>query len=610
MVRSVHNCKAWLAVGCISVVLAACGGGGGSSPSGSSQVGTPSSSQSTPTTGQSTPTTGQSTPTTGQSTPTQTPITDVPTPTQSVPITTYLPPLTSQSAPTANQNSVKAECTACGALDDNTYRGSGTGIWTVSNTGTVAADYPVAISNIKGQKVTLLFTNESSAAVTMPGLALSSMVSPLTGHAASDVSDPQADARARISEFNRNGLSRYGQRSNRRQSLSVAPSSPSFAAAVGDSQSIYLYDETQRTVTLMAQQSTSDGNTVRIWVDPSEYGSSKVSSAIVSQLLTAYATPKTGIYDMLVAMGGPVWGNSAYSNVIAANVPIDLFVVNFDNNHTPYGLVGYFWSGNNFLKEPTGDLAYSNQSLSLYLDSETMYLGGSGGMPTMLSATAHESMHMQNFYRRAVLHNAPNDTWLEEMTAMMFEDWVSLKLLPSFSELRDGRMPSYLNWNGHGAYDCSITTWAAQQSDCDSYSLNGSFGGYLNRQLGIAFYQGLLYNFTGADSATVLDKEIKNVRSSSSLGREFSNFVTTTVGLVPASASLPTFSFAARTENTMFSLIGIDPATLSVYRSVPTAVPATLYGLASYPVFRSAVTGTYAETVRVPPGTRLTVVIE
>ncbi|WP_204277729.1 M30 family zinc metallopeptidase, partial [Enterobacter hormaechei] len=69
----------------------------------------------------------------------------------------------------------------------------------------------------------------------------------------------------------------------------------------------------------------------------------------------------------------------------------------------------------------------SNQSLSLYVDSETIYLGGNDGLNTVISTLGHEFTHMANFYQRGVLHGSQYmyGTWLEEMTAMTMEDVLS-----------------------------------------------------------------------------------------------------------------------------------------------------------------------------------------
>lgn len=87
------------------------------------------------------------------------------------------------------------------------------------------------------------------------------------------------------------------------------------------------------------------------------------------------------------------------------------------------------------------------------MDSETLYLDGERGVKEIATAIAHEAMHMQNFYRRGVrLGSAYTfDTWLEEMSAQMMEDWASLRLDGSYNSVRDGRYGDYLGYKARAA---------------------------------------------------------------------------------------------------------------------------------------------------------------
>jgi hypothetical protein len=59
-----------------------------------------------------------------------------------------------------------------------------------------------------------------------------------------------------------------------------------------------------------------------------------------------------------------------------------------------------------------------------------------------------------------------------------------------------------------------------------------------------------------------------------------------------------------------FSLPAIDPSSLGRdKRSLPQAVPDWLRKTGSFPLVRPDVKGTYTETVRVPAGTTLSVVV-
>ncbi|KAF7963497.1 hypothetical protein AWV80_09075 [Cupriavidus sp. UYMU48A] len=203
-------------------------------------------------------------------------------------------------------------------------------------------------------------------------------------------------------------------------------------------------------------------------------------------------------------------------------------------------MLGYFYARNNLLRDSTNP--YSNQSVSLYLDTETLYLGGASGMKQIQMTMAHEGMHMQNFYRRGVVGGPQYmfDTWLEEASAMMMEDFASLNVDITYNNVRDLRMPDYIGYKA-GSYNCSLTNWTPYGASCDSYSVSGSLGGFLNRQLGLAFYKNLLANRSTTDSLTALDTAIKSVAPTSSLAQQFNRFATTTASLM-ASGSSPAAS--------------------------------------------------------------------
>jgi hypothetical protein len=295
--------------------------------------------------------------------------------------------------------------------------------------------------------------------------------------------------------------------------------------------------------------------------------------------------------------------------MIGASQPIDLVVANFDHDAQPYGMVGYFWALNNFVNQGSGQTAYSNADLSLYLDSETLYLAGAAGMKAMQTVMAHESTHMQNFYRRDMLMGAQYayDTWLEEMTAMMMEDWVSFNIDPTYNAIRDDRFISYLTYNNHGSYTCGLTTWIVEGSTCDSYTTNGSFGGFLNRQLGLTFYKALLNDKSATTSMAILNDAIKQVRPDSGVAQELRHFTAAASAQVPLAANMAQYSFPSRAEGG-FTLPSIDPS--KIVRLLPSASPGILLGYASFPAVRSQLASTYQETVTLPPGVTLSVVVQ
>ncbi|PWK35367.1 M30 family zinc metallopeptidase [Cupriavidus plantarum] len=502
---------------------------------------------------------------------------------------------------------IASGCGGCAAVDANTYAGSGTGVWEASNDSQSAIDVPVSIAGLNGQDVSLVFTNDSAVAQAMPAISLTASRFPAALQSLQlDGGTQEADATKRmISDFNRSGWANLvGDK--RPQSSSIAPQAPSFSTLTS-ARTWYHADNSARTATLRKQVSTSDGITVNFWVENGEEGSGRIDATILDSLAAAYAG-SGGIYDMLKSVGGAMWGTQPFATLIdGSGQPIDIVILNFDRNNQPYELVGYFYARNNFKR---ASQPYSNESISLYLDSETLYLAGAAGMQQMRMTMAHEGMHMQNFYRRGVQQSSVYmyDTWLEEATAMMMEDFASFTIDPTYNAIRDVRFRDYVAY-GAGSYNCNLTVWRPFDANvCDSYSVSGAFGGFLNRQLGLAFYRNLLSNFSTTNSVGVLDAAIRSVQPGSGFLQQFAAWSATAGSLMPASASPAGYGYPVRAEGG-FVLPQIDPASYAARRTLTAAVPQMLQAYASLPIVRQAVRGTYRETVRVPAGTQLSIVV-
>ncbi len=481
-------------------------------------------------------------------------------------------------------------------------------MWQAANASGTAVEMPLSIAGLTGQDVTLVFTNQTASAQPMPMISLTAASYQYPNVAASmlQLQSVADSAKARISQFNHDGwVAHAGTRgSGARFSMLGAPSQ----SVVNDTKTWYHEDNTARTATLVRQTTATDGTTINFWVENTEKDVTKVSPTIVNALVTAFV-PTGKIYDMLKSVGGPMWGPHGYANLLAPTAqPIDIVILNFDHNNTPYGLLGYFYSRNAILRDATNP--YSNQSVSLYLDSETLYLGGTPGMKSMLMTMAHEGMHMQNFYRRGVVGGDQYmlDTWLEEATAMMMEDFASDTIDPGYNNVRDVRFPDYVGYKA-GSYNCGLLNWTPFGASCDSYAVSGSFGGFLDRQLGLTFYKTLLANRSSTDSVAVLDAAIKAVAPTSGFTDQLRRFTATASALMPAATSPTGFGFPSRTDGG-FRLPLIDPQAQAPYRTLTQSVPTTLQPYASLPVVRKAVSGSYTETVKVPAGSTLSVVIQ
>ncbi|CAJ0783316.1 hypothetical protein LMG7141_01374 [Ralstonia condita] len=551
--RNVHGTKQWTIAMMVAAAgtLAACGGGGGSSGGGSSN--------------------------------------------------------TPQSAAASITLAPACSGTNCGALG-NTYAGSGVGVWQATNTGGTAGTVNVSIAGFKGQNLTLIYTNQGAAAQPMPsisltGLGLLNTTSTPIAKPAADVAgnDGNAAFDRQIADFNAHALDGYATGAGPLKTQGMSNDTllrPQSVASVG-AQRTWNHQQPDGTAvvisaTLHQQVTATDGRIVNLWVQDSEYGTSKISDSIIDTLVTKFASGGQSVYTLATSLTGQPWGSySSSASLIDPNQALDVVVLNIQPDGQPYGRVGYFWARNNFT---TSAQPLSNQSLSLYVDSETIYLGGTSGLNTVISTLGHEFTHMANFYQRGVLHGSQTmyGTWLEEMTAMTMEDLLSSQIDPSYDNVRDSRFPAWLQ----SAYDCPLTAFdPSLSSTCPGYPISGSLGGFLLRQYGIAYFTNLLANFTSTDSSAMLDNAIQ-AGGGMGLGDALSRWGTA-VALLPVPGSPSGFAYPARAEGG-FSIPALNGPNYSSQRTLPTSVPATLQGYGQFPVARGTKVGTYSETITVP----------
>jgi len=501
------------------------------------------------------------------------------------------------------------DCSDCGAATSSSYGGSGAGIWGRTVAGT-DMDVQYAISGVAGRSISLALTNLSSVSLTMPASISSSMVADmLSPQSLSVVSDSEATQRA-IGEYNRAGWAGALQRGGSGPMLSTlgvaAPLSSTIGMPIGATKSWYHSDNTLRPATLRKQVMAGGGAVqINFWVEGVEFDAGKITQAMVDSLADVYAG-SGGIYDRLVGIGGPVWGPNNYSGaLLPGGQPVDIVILNFNRDGKPFGTVGYFWSLHNFLKtkEPN-----SNEAISLYLDSETMSLGGAPGMQSIKTVMAHESTHMQNFYRRQVSMGVAYayDTWLEEMTAMQMEDFQSHDIDATYNPIRDVRLPDFYRYSD---YNCNLLQFTGFGATCESYAVSGSFGGFLDRQLGLAFYKDLLTRATPS-SKDVLDQAIRAARPGWTFEQALLNWKVTTTTAMPAASAPSGFGYPGRMDGT-FVLPPIDPSlpAFAALRKLPAAAPMLLQGYGTYTAARSDSNGVYSDEVRVPAGVALSVVV-
>ena len=501
---------------------------------------------------------------------------------------------------------LKADCVGldCAATGPGTYAGSGVGIWKVVNDTAAPVAVPLSIQGLSGQDVTLVFTNITMSPQPMHPLPLASRRAGQTPYRSLMEAGTAPTIRpvpAAIREFNRvdgPALLKTQRLAPPRRAMRAAP------AAVGDRRTWHVHVETMETrETTLQRSATRDGVTVNLWVEDGEAAPDRMSDAMLDGILARFFTDPDAVYGRATALVGQPWGTHEYSDLIAPGGPLDIVLVNFDHDDQPYGLMGYFWSYNNFRVSP--DTPESNQSLSLYLDTETFYRAMSGvGVTTQYNTLSHEFMHMVNFYQRGVLLDNTFDTWMEEMSALMLEDVLADGLTPTYNPIRDGRFPDYLN---QGGYNCNLIAWDDDAlSACFGYSVAGSFGAFLLRQYGLDFYRNLLRSNTSTDSIALLDAAIRNAGGPGMA--EAVRRAALNAALLPAVGTPAGFGLPQRIEHGV-TLVAVNGPEYLADRMLPATVPAQLAPLGSFPAVRRAVSGTYAETVTVPAGTTLSVVV-
>lgn len=517
--------------------------------------------------------------------------------------------------PSGPSSQLTAACsgTACGAANATTYSGQGVGVWSYTNTTQAEQQIPVGLTNLGSKQVTLIYTNNGDASVPMPALTLTPPAA-TTATAQKNLSAAPATVN-RIPERIRNFKPRLtaadmqARQSIKPQAAAILPvgSQRSWFVQPGDSR----IEARQATLRRQASVPTPTGTrTINVWLENSEYDAAKVSDAMLDTLLQRFTSGSDAVYPLITGLSGEPWGAHSYSDLIDPEQPLDIVFVNFVPDRTPYGLLGYFWSLNNFKQDPANpDLKYSNQSLSFYMDTETLYLDPAEGMTNQISTLSHEFVHMTNFYRRSVQLSKPGtdyafDTFLEEMSAMMGEDIVAQRVTPGFNSIANGRVPSWLSRSG---FNCDPAAWSADTAaPCFGYDVNGSLGAYLVRQYGVGFYKQLLSNTTSTDSLQVLGNAIQQAGGPTlpvAIQRWGAN-----IALLPG--DVPSgYGWPARTEQG-FTLAAINGSSLASSRVLPTTVPVNLNARGHFPFLRQPdAQGTYQEQLRVPAGSTLTAVV-
>jgi len=276
----------------------------------------------------------------------------------------------------------------------------------------------------------------------------------------------------------------------------------------GNSKKFYLTETFASTTTATARKVisnvvTKNGlRTLNIWVSNDSFGIGCSKKKCVTQTMVdalANTFLKVGdnndIYDWVTNIFGKEWGS--VSGMISDNREITILLTDIDKNNNPNGgVIGFYWSKDNFPKSTIFPVRSSNERLMFYIDSvmfandlgQTWSIDGYWAKET-LSTLTHEFQHMISFYQKKILLKTSNDTWLDELVSETTEDLIATKIKyngprnvvytdgsAGNSGNNKGRFPRY-NLNT----DKSITSWNSQLYD---YSKVSAFGTFLIRNYG------------------------------------------------------------------------------------------------------------------------------
>ncbi len=500
--------------------------------------------------------------------------------------------------------SVACSGAQCGAADAQTYRGSGVGVWRYDNSASGAtASVPIALGGVSGRTVTLVFTNVSDNDVTMPAIS-ASVVEPPSSATQQKPGDVMRMPGVNVIPPHIRDYQPPIERASQapRQDRVVAAVS---AAAEGDTREWLDADGRSFLATLARRWAATDGRMLNIWVQDGERGDAKISDALLDSMQAKFSSNQNSIYPIVTDLVGAPWGETVGGGFIGPDQDLHIVLANLTPDRAPWGLVGYFFSANAFLKtyEPL-----SNEAVALFLDTETLYLGGALGRNTGYTTLAHEMTHMVNFYQRAARIGARPDyrfaVWLEETSALMMEDLLAERVIPGFNPLRDSDFANWLRQSQNCDY---IRAWEPSPgASCFSYPIAANFGGYLLRHYGIGFYRDLVRSTSSTDSFTLLDQAIK--RAGGAGVRAALRDWGAALALLPATS--PSGFGYPRREEDGYVLPAVNGPDYASSRNLPARAPSVLKASGHFPVVRRPSGATYSETVAVPPRSALTVVVQ
>ncbi len=348
-----------------------------------------------------------------------------------------------------------------------------------------------------------------------------------------------ADRGQRIADFNRNPWSVMGVAKDpsipASKYASPVPTAPRAAYAVGDTDTLQddvsTWPSTCRYVSApIAVDADGTPRRLVVWVENASWNGSKATT--VTQTMVDWLAGRflasgadNDVFDWVTAILGPEWGDTPYSNLIGFDGDIHIVLADIEGDNEPDGgMVGYFWSLNNFTNAYLAVTPYaglSNERIMFVLDS-VMFANPLGGgndsvwspddywARELYSTLAHEFQHMISFYQRSILRDSQGaDVWIEELCSLLTEDLLSDRMgvpgprgvdpadgTAGASDNPEGRMPLF---NRYTYFPLVITGGY----DVFDYSTTYAFGAWLARNYGGAALLRRLVHSSASDESLV-----------------------------------------------------------------------------------------------------------
>lgn len=525
--------------------------------------------------------------------------------------------------PGTDNNELSVYCSGanCGAVDKNTYAGSGVGIWQHDNTTQNAKIVNVNINGLQGRSLYASLVNLTNKPVNVSGSNMNNFLeasepfvkkSVLHINGSSNSQDEQNNEQFHnvMNNFNKESLkSLILAPKVQKKSLSNLEAEEPKMLSVNDMQSFSFYNSLttsyeNKNFRLVKIVSAPDNRNLQYWVQDSEWNSSKVISSDVELINSKFVKTYNENRNLNGNPYGPVAEN--YSNLIpSANQPINVLLGNISPNDKGYGVIGYFYSINNFKKSsyPT-----SNEALQVFIDTESIYrldgtyqaegtVGRRNGLELTASSLIHEFSHMIAYYERNLTLGLSDTIEVSESLALSTE--VLLEDLAKFNvDVFSVRSwPFFLKEETN---KCGVYTWA---KCANSYERTTSLMAFFDSKYGQGFHQDYVKS-NNTDMFTMMNKAVTTMGGN--MREDIKKFSILNAGVdkeMPVGFGLPGYTGGGLKMKKYNGILSGNGQKMTNVNTLPD------FG-AIYFVNSGLSANEIQKTVEVPPGTALIVMVK